>query len=200
MSYLLQGPLARIVLQGINGLEKNLFALKATGPSQKLQDYMHLAEFDDLVKQTKTLSEVTNVNPVNLMSFTRENQEVILQTFLSGGTLDVALKISGVRRKHFELWVCLADKGIEPYYSFILECEKAQGLLDLELIQKMRMGGWKGGIELYNIHHPERLGLPGPHAQVTQSVQVNVVNRPPAEKKALFDTFTQLGESDVIDV
>lgn len=195
VSYLLQGPLARVVVAGIAGLERKVFESPGRGPSQKIQDYMHLSDFAELVKQTKSVQEITHAHPLSLMTFTRDNQELILTSLSSAGGLEDALDLAGVKQSHFELWVKLADNYIEPFYTFIIECRKATAMLNIELKQKMRMGGWKGAEALYKLLHPEIASAQVGKAPTVQFNQVNNNNftqKSPEEKRAVVDAWRNL--------
>lgn len=158
---------------------------------------MHLDDFSELVSNTKNVQQLVQVNPVPLMSFTRENQEVILQALLSGQLLDKALMVAKVKKKHYDLWSKLAEREIEPFHSFIMECDCAQGLFDLELVQEMRRGGAKYAAELYKMRNPDQVVGPHGHSQTPQinvNQSINFVQRTKEEKKAIIDDFFSRGE------
>lgn len=202
LSYLLQGPLSRVVIAGVAGIPNKLFDISPRGPSTKLQDYMHLDEFSSLVNRTKTISQITSVNPANLVTFTRENQSLLLSSFMAGASIEEALDFVGIRKAQWDWWNHLADKLIDPFFTFVTECKKAIAMVDIACKQGLMMGGWKGKEALYKIRHPETAGY---QQQGGTTVNVNTTNnfneKSVQEKRDIIDKFKRLGTAPkVIDV
>lgn len=171
---------------------------------------MHLPEFKDILNQTKTLQNVVQINPISIIGFTKENQALILNTLATGAKLSTALKLAKITDKQFDVWRTLAEKHIEPFYSFLLECDAASALHDVYVVQKMtHQGGWKGAMEAYRLKHEldqnnNKAGNASP--TFNQAVQINILDRKPVERKQMLDaaraqlTADEIRAIDIDDV
>lgn len=165
----------------MSDIELELNKLKPSAPSNQIQDYMHLPNFKEHVDRLEKLANVPYVNPNNVIAFTRKAQIDILKALLAGASIKIALDLAKVKEKAFKFWESLAARDIEPYASFIAEVKVAQGLLDMELIQKMRAGGWKGASELWRIRYPE-MQAEGPKSAPQLTQVINIMDRKPEER------------------
>lgn len=184
MSYLLHHRYIRIIAEGLEGCEQIIKNAKPTGLSKKIQDYMHLDEYNSVINKSKSLNEVIQINPVKLLGFTEENQYTILNALVSGLKINDALDLARVKKSAFETWEILADKNIEPYASFISECKAATAALKLSLIQGMTLGGWKGKESAYKaiFEDPESLAkMNTPTVNINQNV--NILDMKPDAKR-----------------
>lgn len=163
---------------------------------------MHLADFNSLVNKTKTLQEITHVNPANLVAFTRENQSVILSALMTGVNTESACDLAGVNKAQWTWWESLASKYIEPFYTFMVECRKASASVDVSLMQKMVIsGGWKGAEVAYKIRHPEANAPVSGGPTINVNTTNNFADKPVSEKKDIIDRFKRLGNAPkVIDI
>lgn len=208
MSYLLNNRFTRIIEGGLTGVSETVLNATPTGPSRYIQDYMHLPEFIEVLNKTKSLQEVENISPINLIGFTTENQENILTALVHGLPLKECLDLAGIKSSNYEMWEKMAERDIEPFKTFIIECKKAQALVDAELIQQMRRGGWKGAIELYKLRHPELDTEALRKNQQNAPVNVNVLNileRKPEDRQKYFEDvlnsidISEIAQYEIID-
>jgi hypothetical protein len=186
---------------GLKDVDKEVLKLPPAPPSRFIADYMHLKDFKEVIDRTKTLHAVMNVNPISVLGFTRENQEIILQSLMHGAGVKNALALAGVKEVNYNTWVKLAEREVEPFATFIQECKKAEALLETSLFQSMRAGGWKGAVEYYKLTRPE-LFYPGAQGSSSQAnIQINIMDRKPEERKAIFEQYKQIhiDEKDIIE-
>jgi hypothetical protein len=192
--YLLSNRFSRIIEQGLKGVETEIMKIPPSLPSRYIQDYMHLPEFEEILNKSKSIQEFMPVSPISLIGFTDENQEMILQALLHGAGVKNALAMTGVKIANYQLWVQLAERDIEPFATFILECAKAEAYLEVSLFQSMRAGGWKGAVELYKLRNPE-VFYPGTHNTNNTANQVNInmniMDKKPEERKALLEKYRE---------
>src|SRR5574343_191477 len=201
MSYLTSNRFSRIVDLALQDIELELHKIKPRTPSSKIQDYMHLPNFHENLKNLSRLEDTSYAHTSSVFAFTRDTQISILRSLVSGAPLKVALRIAKIKEKTYKFWEALAEKNIEPYASFISECEMAQGVRDMELIQKMRQGGWKGASALWEILYPESRPQEGHFNSPAQVQVVNILDRRPEDRmniiKGVIDEISHMRPSDL---
>lgn len=208
MSYLLNNVrYSKIIELGLEGIELALANLPPTGPSPVIQDYMHLPEFVDILNKTKNIQQVQNLHPKSLVDFTEEKQRSILTALISGADIHKALKLSRVKEKTYNVWRALHEKGIEPFESFIYECEMAEAVRDMEIINTLRKGGSRYAEALWKILHPQPIVNKNvSEVTVNQEVIVNntvsIQGKTPAEKREFMAEWLPkfIEEGEIIEV
>ena len=166
---------------GLANVFEHVAQLPKRGVSTKIQDYMHLPNFEEVVKNSQNIQDLVQISPVSLLGFTEENQRDILWHVLGGAPLDIALDAVRIKKKAYETWERLAEHDVEPFLSFIAEVRAAKAFFAMEMIQKMRHSKMHI-VELWKIHYPETM-LNG-QTQLQQNVVVNFMDKPAAERAA----------------
>lgn len=166
-------------------IELEILKIKPCRPSTNVQDYMHLPNFKENLNNLQRFSQLQGPGTSAIFQFTRQTQIEILKALIAGATIPIALSLAKVKEKTFAFWESLAQRDIEPYASFIAECRMAEAGLDMELIQKMRSGGWKGAVELWNLRHPE--SNPNKTSGPVINQTVNILEKRPEERLQLIN-------------
>ncbi len=179
MSSFLNNPFSRVIDVGLDGMYPYLSTLPKKGVSTKIQDYMHLPDFKEIVDRTKSVQDIVQVSPISMIGFTKENQKDILTYILGGSPLEMALDMARVKAKAFKIWETLADNDVEPFSSFMLEVKAARAFFGMEMIQKMRHSKMHI-VELWKIHYPET--VLAQQAGNQQTVNLTFVEKPVAER------------------
>lgn len=156
-----------------------LSTLPKKGVSTKIQDYMHLPDFKEIVSKSKEIQSIVQVSPVSLIGFTKENQRDILTHVITGSPLDLALDMVRIKAKTWKIWESLAENDVEPFSSFMMEVRAARAFFGMELIQKMRNSKMHI-VELWKIHYPET--VLAQQGGVQQNVIVNFLDKSPTER------------------
>ena len=179
----------------------HLCQLPKKGVSTKIQDYMHVPNFKEVVATTRSIQDLVQISPVSLVKFSKELQRDLLIALVGGADLKTALRMCRVTEANYNTWVKLAGNYVEPFMSFILECEAAQGFFDMELIQFMRTRPM-GAIELWKIRHPEsQPGAPGANGTINQTINVNFADLTPQERReAIVRNSKEIDMNQVIDL
>lgn len=186
MSSFLNNPFSRVIDIGLANVFEHVVQQPKRGISTKIQDYMHLSDFKDLVDKARDISSVVQISPVSLLGFTQENQREILLALLGGAPLDTALKLNKIKKNAYQTWVRLAENHVEPFVSFVEECDAAMAYFDMELIQKMRNSKMHI-VELWKLRYPET--MLGNQQGNVQNVNINFIDKPAAERAADIKGF-----------
>lgn len=141
MSLFLEHELARLAQWACEGLEEAVYALpRQAGVARQLPEYMHLDNFEDIVKFRLQPSQFQGMPLASYAMFSREAQETILRAVVAGNSPSCACRIAKIPKKTWDHWVKLADEEIEPFYGFMLEVQAAHGLAEAEQVQELLRG------------------------------------------------------------
>lgn len=141
MSLFLEHELSRLAQWACEGIDEAIYALpRQANVARQLPEYMHLDNFEDIVKFRLQPSQFLGMPLSSYALFNRETQETILRAVVAGNAPDCACRIARVPKKAWDHWVKLADEEIEPFYGFMLEVQAAHGLAEAEQVQELLRG------------------------------------------------------------
>lgn len=179
-------------------MAEHVFSLPKKGVSTKIQDYMHLPNFKEVVDNCKSIQDIVQVTPVAVIGFTRQAQVIILKNLVNCAPIDVALRLAKVSEKSFNIWRKLAENNIEPFVSFITECDAAFAMADMEIIQKIRMKPMMA-VEHWKLRYPDTI-LKG-QADIQQTVNINFMDLPAQQRAASIRNIVQdIDPSQIVDL
>ena len=150
---------------------------------------MHVTDFKEIVDQSRGIQDIVQIAPTSLIRFTKETQIDLLRFLSEGAEIKDALRMARVTPAAYATWNKLAENFVEPFVSFILECEAAQGFFNMELIQVMRTRPM-GAIELWKIRHPENPNDKGQN-QINQTINLTFADQPSESRKAKIEANAQ---------
>lgn len=117
-------------------------------PTKPIQDYMHLPNFEALVNNGLPCALFPQGDVRNFVGFEPQTLKVMLSSVLQGNSVRNSCRLAGLPWKRYQMWMEMAERELEPYFSFSLEVEKAQALCEARLVDLAHEQARKGNPKL----------------------------------------------------